>query len=214
MKTVKEYKIPTGKHSVTLQLHPGLPDKSLILGNGAGAPLQSPFMQYFARSIARAGPTTILFNFPYQEVGRKRPDQTATLEETYRSVVEFVRTQVRPVSLFLGGKSMGGRIAAHIGPQAQSSGFIYLGYPLHPPGKPDQLRDSVLYAISAPQLFISGTRDPFCTLTLLRKVLKKCNQARLLEIPDGDHSFKVPARVMSKEEALDMVKQEILDFTK
>jgi len=214
LKSVKEHKIETGKHSITVQVHPGAKTKCLILGNGAGAPFRSPFMQYFAQNVSKSGPTTILFNFPYQEAGRKGPDQTRTLEEAYRCVVAFVRKDYGVRRLFLGGKSMGGRIAAHIGPESKADGFVYLGYPLHPPGKTEALRDAVLYAIAEPQLFISGSKDPFCTMTLMQKVLKKCKQARLLEIPDGDHSFKVPAKSMSKEEALGLALQGILDFVK
>jgi predicted alpha/beta-hydrolase family hydrolase len=120
------------------------------------------------------------------------------LEACYRSVLAAVRTDEawRPPRVVIGGKSLGGRIASHLAAQGEAvDGVLLLGYPLHPPGKPEKLRVEHLPRISVPMLFFAGTRDPLCTLELLRQTLKRLVvPVKLHVIAEGDHSFVVPKR--------------------
>jgi predicted alpha/beta-hydrolase family hydrolase len=163
----------------------------LVLAHGAGSGMTSDYMQHFAQGLADERMTVCRFNFLYLEAGKKAPDRQQVLEDTYRAVLDFLRSQHAPRRVFLGGKSMGGRIASHIAATGSAcDGLIFLGYPLHPPGRPDRIRDAHLADVEAPMLFVEGTRDPFCPLDTLRGVIRSLN-ADLVVIEDGDHSLKV-----------------------
>lgn len=167
----------------------------LIIAHGAGGPMHTPFISYFHTELARRGFLTVKFNFPYMEAHRKVPDRRPVLEESYRKIVETVRSsKYEPSRLLIGGKSMGGRIASQIAANGVDiDGLFFLGYPLHPVGKTDQLRDEHLYGIKKPMLFISGTRDPFARKDLLETVVSKIgSNAEIHWIQEGDHSFKTP----------------------
>jgi len=143
--------------------------------------------------MAEAKVTTVRFNFPYRERGRKAPDREPVLRETWLAVFEQVaRGSRRPV--FAGGKSLGGRMASMcVADGMPAAGLVFLGYPLHPPGKPERLRAEHLGRIEVPMLFIEGTRDPFADLGILRGVLEPIGDRVTLEtVEGGDHSFKVP----------------------
>lgn len=173
---------------------------TLILAHGAGAPQTHPFMTAFARGLSNRGLHVVTFNFPYMERGRRVPDPGARLEACYRDVIAAVRAR-RPDTghrLFVGGKSMGGRIASQVvardtggGASLGVDGLILLGYPLHPPGRPDKLRDAHLPSIAVPMLFVQGSRDAFGTPDELRPVLAECAAAELVVVDGGDHSFRV-----------------------
>ncbi len=182
---------PAGDVSLALD---GSPTADLlILAHGAGAGMHHPFMKRFAEGCARSGIATIRFNFRYAELGRKAPDRQPILEQTYDAVVEHVRSRLSPTRLFLGGKSMGGRIASHL-PRGGTAcdGLVFLGYPLHPPGRPDRVRDAHLHEVRVPMLFVEGTRDPFCPLETLERVRAGIpGSTTLAIIDDGDHSFAV-----------------------
>lgn len=132
------------------------------------------------------------FNFPYAERGRKTPDRQSVLEATWGSMIECL-WDLAPGRLVVGGKSMGGRIASNVvAAGASCDGLLFLGYPLHPPGRPEALRVDHLAAISAPMLFVAGTRDPLCPLGTLQATTRKLSgRAQIAVIEDGDHSFKV-----------------------
>jgi predicted alpha/beta-hydrolase family hydrolase len=168
--------------------------------------MNSPFLSHVHRALAERGVMTVKFNFPYKEQGRKAPDRAPVLEETWRAVAEAVRDEPRlsPRRLFFAGKSMGGRIASHLAAQGQScSGLVFLGYPLHPPNKPDRLRADHLKAIQCPMLFIQGTRDALCDLDLLRTALEPLQAPVTLRVIEGgDHSFKVLKRLGRSQEAV------------
>jgi predicted alpha/beta-hydrolase family hydrolase len=176
---------------------------TLILGHGAGAPQSSRWMVQTAHNLATRGLDVVTFNFSYTEEGRKVPDRTEVLEATYIAVIQAVRQRPSFGSnwLFIGGKSMGGRMASHVaskwdkaagGPGGPLAGLVFFGYPLHPPGKPDQLRDAHLPAVRAPMLFLQGTRDAFGTPVELGPVLAKLPVAATLSVVEGgDHSFTV-----------------------
>jgi uncharacterized protein len=168
---------------------------TLILGHGAGAGQSSGFMVSFATALAARGIETVTFNFAYMEQGRRLPDSKDKLEACYRAVIESVvhRKGARG-RLAIGGKSMGGRIASQVAAAGapEVAGLVLLGYPLHPPGKKDQLRDKHLAQIKAPMLFVQGARDAFGTPPELRPILKKLKvPVELYEVAGGDHSFKV-----------------------
>ena len=173
---------------------------TLILAHGAGAPQTHPFMTAFARGLSSRGLQAITFNFLYKERGRRAPDPGARLEACYRNVIAAVRERQSGTDrrLFVGGKSMGGRIASQVvaadtraGASSGVDGLVLLGYPLHPPGRPEKLRDAHLPAVTAPMLFVQGSRDTFGTPEELRPVLAGCAAAELFVVDAGDHSFKV-----------------------
>lgn len=171
------------------------PSTCLIIAHGAGGPMHTPFIRYFHTELAKRGYLTVRFNFPYMEARRRVPDRREILEESYRTIVDQARKErQKPSRVFIGGKSMGGRIASQIAADGVDvNGLFFLGYPLHPIGKTDQLRDEHLYKIRKPMLFVSGTRDAFARRDLLEKVVTKIGpNATVHWIQEGDHSFKTP----------------------
>ena len=170
---------------------------ALILGHGAGAGQRSTFMVDFARALSAMGADVITFNFLYAEQQRRIPDRAPALEACYRAVIDAVRAEVESARrfLFIGGKSMGGRIATQVAaadPDLDLAGLVLLGYPLHPPGRPEQRRDKHLPAIARPMLFVQGNRDAFGTPAELTPVLRAQQPAPVLHVVEsGDHSFKL-----------------------
>lgn len=170
---------------------------TLILGHGAGADQLSSFMRLFADGLARRGFDLMTFNFVYKEQRRGAPDQKAKLEACYHAVIRAARAhrKLKANRLLIGGKSMGGRIASQVAAAGAGdlAGLVFLGYPLHPPGKPEQLRAAHLKDVRAPMLFVQGSRDSFGTGDEIRAVIKESKlKATLYLIDGGDHSFKVP----------------------
>ena len=177
---------------------PAVADITLILGHGAGADQTSGFMTKFASALAARGITVVTFNFLYTEQGRRIPDTNEKLEACFRAVVETTReTEIGRGTLVIGGKSMGGRIASQIAAAGTDiEGLVFLGYPLHPPGKVDQLRAKHLPDIKVPMLFIQGSRDTFGTPDELQPIIKGLKApADLYVVEGGDHSFKVLKRM-------------------
>lgn len=176
----------------------------LVLAHGAGAGQASPFMVRSATGLAERGITIVTFDFPYMAQGRSVPDRADVLERAWREAIEQARESFGDLPLFIGGKSMGGRMASHVAAQEHDalSGLVFLGYPLHPPGKPHQRRDSHLPDIKEPMLFVQGSRDAFGTAAEIREVLPRLRRATLHEIPGGDHSFKVAGRGAPKPDAV------------
>jgi len=154
--------------------------------------MYSPFITYFHKGLAERGYLTVKFNFPYMEARRKIPDKKEILETSYRQVIEEVKaSRYRPKRIFVGGKSMGGRIASQVVASGVNvEGLFFLGYPLHRPGQPELLRDEHLYRIERPMLFLSGTKDQFAKRELLAEVVSKLGgKAEIHWIEGGDHSF-------------------------
>lgn len=171
----------------------------LVLAHGAGNDLRSAFMETFATLLCTRGLCVVRFNFPYKEkTGQRPPDRMDVLADAYADVISASgrRTGSPPGPLFLGGKSMGGRVALEIvaAGRVHPSGMVYLGYPLHPPGKPEKLRVAGFRTARVPHLFVQGTRDPFCDLNLLRRARQELRIPGSLHLLEGgDHSFKQPA---------------------
>jgi len=166
---------------------------AVILAHGAGQGIDSPFMKFFQEALPQRGLLSVQFNFEYIDKGKKVPDPQPKMQALYHQIVSEVADAHRPEKIFIGGKSMGGRVASYIaGDTPQVRGLVFLGYPLHPPGKQDQMRDAHLYDINLPMLFLSGTRDPFAQRPLLEKVVNRLgDRATLVWTEGGDHSLKV-----------------------
>jgi len=172
---------------------------TLVLAHGAGANQSSRFMVDFATALADRGIDVLTFNFLYTEERRKVPDRTPLLEACYRAVIEAARSHAPFAGnkAFIGGKSMGGRMATHLAaaddaPAAALSGVVVLGYPLHPPGKSEQLRIEHLPRINVPVLIIQGERDPFGSPDELRPHFASLGeQATIHAVAGGDHSLAV-----------------------
>jgi len=217
----------TPAESVTALLYPA-PDPSgicLILAHGAGAPQQSPFMVTFAAALAARGIDTATFNFLYTEQKKRVPDRNDRLELCWTRVIENFHAEIMPKKLgkrrlAVGGKSMGGRIASQVAAGApvadKIAALVLLGYPLHPPGRPEQLRVKHLPAIRAPMLFIQGSKDAFGTPDELRPILRPLKARNgLYVVEGGDHSFKVPKGAgLSQEKVYDNVLDEIARWLK
>jgi len=172
---------------------------TLILGPGAGAGQTSAFIVEFATGLAARGIDAVTFNFLYGEQGRRIPDPNNRLEACYRAVIAAVRQKMMSSGdrLAIGGKSMGARIASQVAAAgiAHLAGLVFLGSPLHPPGRPERLRAAHLPDIKAPMLFVQGSRDAFGTPGELRAIMTRLEPSpALYGVEGGDHSFKVPKR--------------------
>lgn len=167
----------------------------VIIAHGAGKDMTHQLLVSFSEGLVLAGYITMRFNFPYKEKGKKAPDPPKKLEHTWLSAFDYFRKEsgFSPDRIFAAGKSMGGRIASQLiaGGKLPAGRLILLGYPLHPPGRKEKLRDAHLYDIKVPMLYFAGTRDSLCDLGLLKDVLKRLKAPWDLAIIDGgDHSFK------------------------
>lgn len=165
---------------------------TLVLAHGAGAGQAHPWMRHMAAGLEARGIRVVTFDFPYMADGRKLPDKAPVLEAAFIKVWEdAARSADGPV--FAAGKSMGGRIASMVaarqGFAPAPAGLIFFGYPLHPPGKPDQRRDTHLPEISVPVLFMHGTRDPFGTPDEMTGLVAGLPLATLHLVDKGDHSL-------------------------
>jgi predicted alpha/beta-hydrolase family hydrolase len=198
---------------------PGL-GAALVLAHGAGAPQTHPWMVGMARKLASRGLDVVTFNFLYAEARRRLPDKNALLEETWRAALAAVRARddFAHARLFIGGKSMGGRIATQVAAQGAGDikGLVLLGYPLHPPGRPEKLRDAHLGHVKEPMLFVQGSRDAFGTPAELEPVLSPLADrgTRLFVVQGGDHSLVLPKSAgVDRAQVIDHVADEIARFT-
>ena len=178
---------------------------AIILAHGAGGDMTNPFVSTIHTGLAREGYIAVKFNFPYAEARRRAPDPRPVLERCYRAVLDAVAQDrtLAPSWIAIGGKSLGGRIASYLAAAgAPVRGVFFLGYPLHPAGKPDQLRADHLPSVPVPMLFVQGTRDALCDFERLREVLRGMPRATLHVVEGGDHSFRLPRRNGKPEQAV------------
>lgn len=181
----------------------GTAQAAIILAPGAGAGQGHPFMVGYARGLARSGFDVVTFDFPYMREGRRVPDPAPVLEAAYQRAIEWTRQEHASAQrrLFIGGKSMGGRIATQVAagdPTLPIAGLVLLGYPLHPPGRPEKRRDAHLPRLGRPALFIQGSRDTFGSPDELREALTTIVPTPTLHVVQGgDHSFKVSRAAQS-----------------
>jgi hypothetical protein len=165
----------------------------VVLGHGAGSGMESPFMAGIARGLVEQGLAVARFDFPYMHAGRKAPDPAPALVETWRLARAAVGER-SGLPLVAGGKSLGGRIASMaVAEGMPAAALVFLGYPLHPPGRPEKLRREHLGRIGVPMLFLQGSRDAFAQPELLAETIASLgDRATLVEVEGGDHSFRVP----------------------
>ena len=183
-----------------------------VLGHGAGAGMAHPFLAAIADGLAERGIATLRYQFPYMEQGSKRPDTPKVAQATVRAAVLDAARLATGLPLFAGGKSFGGRMTS----QAQAAaplpgvrGIVFLGFPLHPPGKPSQERGKHLFDVQIPMLFLQGTRDELANLPLMETLCQQLGARATLKLfQDADHSFHVPARSGRKDAE---VRAELLD---
>jgi len=189
----------------------------LVIGHGAGAGMRHAFMDAVVRRLADRGVATFRYQFPYMEKGRRRPDPRPILLATVRAAVATARARTPDLPLFAGGKSMGGRMtsmAAAQTPLEDVRGIVFLGFPLHPVGRPASERAAHLSMVSVPMLFLNGTRDKLAELELLEPVCDNLgSSARLRVIDAADHSFHVLKRSgRTDDEVLDELADETARF--
>jgi predicted alpha/beta-hydrolase family hydrolase len=164
-----------------------------ICAHGAGGNMMDRGMLTTANALRAAGLGVVRFNFPYKERKSGRPDSMPKLKETVAAVVAHARAELKPDVLVIGGRSMGGRAASMLAADGfAADGLLLLAYPLHPAGKPEQLRDAHLPAIRMPVLCINGTRDALCTRSIMDDVLTRVGSNWRMQWEEGaDHSFHV-----------------------
>lgn len=169
-----------------------------VFAHGAGAGMRHAFTQAIADGLALRGVCVLRYQFPFMEAGLRRPDRPEIAHQAVRSAVARAAALAPGLPLFAGGKSFGGRMTS----QAQAGsplpgvrGLVFLGYPLHPAGKPSTERARHLDAVHIPMLFLQGTRDALADLVLLRDVTDRLPRASLSLVPEADHAFHVPAKI-------------------
>jgi uncharacterized protein len=181
-----------------LLVTPPTPAACYVLAHGAGAGMTHPFMGAVARGLAERGIATLRYQFPYMEQRGKRPDPPAVAHAAARAACAEAARLLPGVPLVAGGKSFGGRMTS----QAQAAealagvrGLLFLGFPLHPPGKPSTTRAEHLARVRVPMLFLQGTRDELADLALLKPVVEGLGErATLHPLEHADHSFHVLVR--------------------
>src|SRR5262249_21908168 len=183
-----------------------------VLAHGAGAGMAHPFMAGVANGLAERGIATLRYQFPYMEHGSKRPDAPKLAQATVRAAVGEALQLLPGLPLVAGGKSFGGRMTS----QAQAEiplpgvpGLGFLGFPLHPPGRPSDQRAEHLFDVKIPMLFLQGTRDALADIHLMRQLAERLGPRATLKLfADADHSLHVPARTGRKDAD---IRSEMLD---
>ena len=192
-------RVQVAGHTVSALLQrPTAPRALLVLAHGAGAGMAHPFLVAVADGLAQRGIATLRYQFPYMERGSRRPDPPALAQAAVRAAVAGAGARLPDVPLFAGGKSFGGRMTS----QAQAGeplpgmrGLVFIGFPLHPAGKPSTERAAHLADVTVPMLFLQGTRDALADLDLLRPVVIGLGtRATLVAFEQADHAFHVPAK--------------------
>jgi predicted alpha/beta-hydrolase family hydrolase len=181
---------------------PASPSATIVVAHGAGTGMEHPFLCGFTAALNDRGIATLRFNFPYREAGRKFPDRPPAAIAAWRAAMAAAAARSEGEPLWAAGKSFGGRMASMAVAEGMSAaGLVYLGYPLHPPGKPEKLRDEHLYGLTVPMLFLQGTRDTFAARGLLESVVSHIGPAATLQwLEGGDHSFAVAGKKRAPEE--------------
>jgi predicted alpha/beta-hydrolase family hydrolase len=191
---------------------PARPRACYVLAHGAGAGMAHPFMASVATGLRERGIATLRYQFPYMEKGGKRPDPPKLAQATVRAAAAEARRLLPDLPLIAGGKSFGGRMTSQAqaaAPLLEVRGLAFLGFPLHPAGRPSQERAKHLFDVHIPMLFLQGTRDALATMDQLGPLCRMLGErATLRSFQDADHSFHVPARTGRKDAE---VRTEMLD---
>lgn len=177
-----------------------------VFAHGAANDMNHPLLVSVAESFAEAGCLSLRFNFLYRELGKKSVDTERRLGLAWERAIEFLkeRSDLKPDRVVAVGKSLGGRIASQMAAEGTlpADALIFLGYPLHAPGKTDKLRAEHLCSIGLPMLFFSGTRDPFGEAALMKRTVEGLSEATLEVVPDGDHSLGLPKTAAANQESV------------
>jgi predicted alpha/beta-hydrolase family hydrolase len=167
----------------------------LTLAHGAGAGMNHPFMVALSNALAARNIGTVRFNFPFTELKKKRPDVPAVAHKTIEAAIQKTKELFPSIPLFTGGKSFGGRMTSQYLSKQESEdvkGIFFVGFPLHPPGKPSIERADHLKDVKIPMLFLQGTRDELAHWELITQVTSALPLATLIKLEGADHGFKVP----------------------
>jgi uncharacterized protein len=190
-----EWRVKVGAEETSAVFEPATGEQAAVFlcAHGAGGNMNDRSVLQTANTLRSRGLGVVRFNFLYKEKKSGRPDPMPRLKECFSAVVSRTREEIQPKTLIIGGRSMGGRAASVLAAEGFAcDGLLLLAYPLHPPGKPDQLRDAHLPSITVPVICFSGTRDPFCTRELMEAVLKRVKTDWEMHWVEGaDHSFHV-----------------------
>ncbi len=212
--TDRSPKNPESSQPVTIPINDSLPVSGLfqastgaracyVLAHGAGAGMRHPFLADVATGLAERRISTLRYQFPYMEKGSKRPDVPRIAHAATRAAVMQAAAILPEHALVAGGKSFGGRMTSQAQAEAPLPGvrgLIFLGFPLHPPGRPSDERGQHLFGVKIPMLFLQGDRDEFAELHLLQSLTKQLGERATLKLfSDADHSFHVPARTGRKD---------------
>ena len=193
----EKWRVPVGDTETSAELDTATSTSVVfVCGHGAGGNMSDRAMLQVTGELVRRGLSVVRFNFLYKEHRSGRPDPMPLLKSCYAAVVAHVRDQLRPATLIIGGRSMGGRAASMLAADGfECAGLLLLAYPLHPDGKPEQLRDAHLPSITVPVLCFNGTRDTMCTRELMERAIAKVNTTWQMHWLEGaDHSFHVLKR--------------------
>jgi predicted alpha/beta-hydrolase family hydrolase len=186
-----------------LLLAPAKARACYVLAHGAGAGITHPFMAAVAKELGERGIATLRYQFPYMEQKAKRPDPPKLAQATVRAAVAEAARLLPKLPLIAGGKSFGGRMTSQAqaaSPLPNVCGLVFLGFPLHPAGRPSDERAAHLFDVQIPMLFLQGTRDALAELMLLQPLTKRLGARASLELfEEADHSFRVPARTGRKD---------------
>jgi predicted alpha/beta-hydrolase family hydrolase len=193
---------------------PAEPAATVVIAHGAGAGMNHPFLSGFSDALNTAGFATLRFNFPYMEQGRRFPDRPPKAIAAWREVLEHAQERSSGEPVWACGKSFGGRMASMAVAEGMgTAGLIFLGYPLHPPGKPEKIRDEHLVLVETPMLFLQGSNDPFARKDLLDAVVAKLGKRATLQyVPDADHSFAIKGAKRSPQEIGASLAPAVADF--
>lgn len=194
MASTERFTIPVDDAAIPVAYaRPQTSTATIVVAHGAGAGMDHPFLVGFSDALNGLGYATMRFNFAYVEQGRRFPDRPPRAIAAWREVMSRAQERAGNEPVWACGKSFGGRMASMaVAEGMDSAGLIFLGYPLHPPGKPEKLRDEHLYGITVPLLFLQGSNDAFARRDLLDGVVARIGRnAALHYLPDGDHSFAV-----------------------
>lgn len=185
--------LSNGPTVVSADWTPGDNGATVIVAHGAGTGKDHPFLTGYVDALGASGFSTLRFNFPYVEQGRRMPGPAAHAIATWNAVAAFARESAPSASLWATGKSYGGRMASMAVAEGMLvDGLAYLGYPLHPPGRPEKPRIEHLPGITVPQLFVEGTNDPFIQpITQFEEAVASCQDARVVWVEGAGHTFEV-----------------------
>lgn len=205
MSTEERILIPIEGGSVSgAYVRPYEPVSTIVVAHGAGAGMDHPFMSGFTDAMNALGHATLRFNFAYAEQGKRMPDRAPKAIATWRAVFDEAVRRAADEPVWASGKSFGGRMASMaVAEGMPAAGLVFLGYPLHPPGKPERIRDAHLYGIEVPMLFLQGAGDVFAQPELLTGVIEKIGSppATLEQVEGADHSFAIKGMKRTPAEA-------------